>query len=410
MQVINRQNLNGNKVDWEFTPDGFLRCNTVRVLKQTVMPYRKTELDGITSEIENELGIGDTVNMYVSMDDMSNADALKSLEGAPVVIGEHNWLDPEVIKKFQVGQVSGTPRIDGEYTVCEFLITDPDAIEKITSGDMPEISAGYHAGALFENGDYDGSKYNAKQVDIRYNHIAVIPAGAGRAGTDVKILNMEETMSVKVKLALTGKFINTDEEGATAIDEESKKAQEVVGDTKTEGDKSLETTMSALEGKNGEVATLQQEIEELKGELSVYKAKLDELLSDELLEGKAAEMVEEQGEADEILENCNIKNAEGKDIEDAEEKKKIMNSIKPLHGEKLHREILNLTGIKCENLSKEGVKVAFKTQHQMIANMKSVSTKVVVGQKMVNVSKQTPGTESAGGARTARQKLGLSSK
>ena len=117
----------------------------------------------------------------------------------------------------------------------------------------------------------------------------------------------DDVKLVKVRLKNTGKFIYVNEEGAAAVEEEEK----VSG-------ANLESTMSELEGKNEELAAVQSEVEELKGELSVYKEKLDALLSEEAVEHAAEEMVEETGEAEEIIENATFLNEK----EEEDEKKK----------------------------------------------------------------------------------------
>lgn len=204
-------------------------------------------------------------------------------------------------------------------------------------------------------------------------------------------------MNVKVKLR-NGKFINTDEEGAEAVAEDTAATEE--------SSKSMESTMGELESKSGELASLQAEVDELKGELSVYKEKLDELLSEEAVESAALEMIEEQGEAEEIIENALIKNSEGEEVA-ADEKDKIKNSIRKLRGTKLHQEVLTLVGMNVENMSAEAAKGAFKA-HAQICNTHKAA-KVVVGAKVMNstIPAATEVKVAAAPSRDSRQKLGL---
>lgn len=383
---------------WERTDDGFLRC-PARILREGVMPYHKSELEGVPESIP-----GDVVSMYVGIDTMSSAQSLRTLEGMPVVVGDHCWITPANAAAGRHGNVAGAPRIEGAYIVVDLLITDPEAMADIEAGKYPEISAAYHADAQFEPGSFDGQPYDARQLGLRYNHIAVIAQGTGRAGTDVCILNKDKSKTggkkmefVKVRLR-NGKFVNTDEEGAEAIAAESEASETT--------SKSLDSSMDELAGKNEEMAGLQAEIDELKGELSVYKEKLDELLSDEAMEAKAADMVEEQGESEEILENSMLKNEAGEELPE-EEKLKVKNSLKSLHGEKLHREVLSLVGMNVENMSPDGVKGAFKAHVQIIRNTKGVKT--VAGAKVMN--SMTTGKVEVQSAeikvRNSREKLGL---
>lgn len=328
------------------------------------------------------------VNMFVSAEEMTNA--IQSAEGAPLVIGEHAWCTPEVIKEYQIGQVAGTPKVEDGYMVCDLLITDPQAIEDIESKKFSEISAAYLADAVFE----DGEGFDAKQTNLHFNHIAIIPAGHGRAGQDVRILNKQkgaqqmadEKKLVRVQLANTGKYVNVDEETADAISENDTAAEESKA-------KSLEDTMGTLESKNDEMAALQAEIEELKGELSVYKEKLEQLLSEETIEHAAAELVEEASEAGDIVENAVCD----------EKKEEVMNSIKGLYGTKLQTAVLTAIGVKCENMSNDAIRGAFKAQHQIVKAGVYKNTKKVAGQEMVQNS-----TSGQTFTRSALQRLGFS--
>lgn len=398
--------VSATKPSWERTPDGFLRCRA-RVLAERVMPYARHEL----SDLPDDVGT-DVVNMLVTRGSMSTADSIRSLEGVPIVIGDHQWLTPELVKEFGCGSVAGTPVLEGPYLVCDLLVTNPEAITAIESGSTPEISAAYTAETIFEAGDFDGQPYDAKQTQLRYNHIAVIPEGHGRAGTDVRILNKDKSktegeneMSVKVQLKNTGKFVNTDEEGAAAIAEESTKSAEV----SEGGARKLEDTIGELETKNGELAALQSEVEELKGELSVYKEKLDELLSTEAIEHAAAGMIEESAEASEILENCSITNEKGEEV--PEEKEKLMNSLKGVYGTPLHTAVLSAVGVKCENMSAEAIKGAFKAQHQIVTSTKKFANKkTVAGHKMAVANTRMEVEVKGTVTRTSHERLGFANK
>lgn len=193
---------------------------------------------------------------------------------------------------------------------------------------------------------------------------------------------------VRVRLKNTGLYLNTDDEGAAAVAAEEESS---AGD--------LQKTMQDLESKNGELSALQAEVEELKGQLSVYKEKLDELLSTEAIEHQAAEMIEEQGEGEEIIENM---------IPDDDEKKEeVKNSIKGLYGSKLHTHVLSSIGVKVENMSSDAMRGAFKAQAQIANTMKG--KKVVTGTKMVNSLRGKVETvvNAAPTSRTSRERLGF---
>ncbi len=166
---------------WEKTPDGFLRCRA-RVLAERIMPYDRFELD------DPPPGQG-LFNMLVTRNEMASPAALRSLEGIPIVAGDHTWLTPELVKAHAVGSVAGTPKLDGDYLTCDLLVTDPETIRAIEADELPEISAAYLAETIFESGVFNNAVYDALQTQLRFNHIALIAEGRGRAGRDVRILN-----------------------------------------------------------------------------------------------------------------------------------------------------------------------------------------------------------------------------
>ena len=187
---------------------------------------------------------------------------------------------------------------------------------------------------------------------------------------------MADQTLVRVKLPRTGKFLNVDEEGARNIEEEQKKG-EVDGEAK---DKSVEEKMKEHESLKAEFDAMKKELEESKGELAVIKKQLEELLKDETVEKKAGEMNEEQGEADEIVENCELKNEAGEEL-DEKKKDEFKNSYRKLHGTKLHDVVLKVAGIKIENMSADAKRGAFKAL--VAISVKAGGTKVAGTKLMI---------------------------
>jgi hypothetical protein len=92
-----------------------------------------------------------------------------------------------------VGHVSGAGAVDPEdprFVRVAVVVSDADAVGGVLAKEIGrEVSAGYLA-------DYDptpgttpeGEPYDGIQRRIRYNHLALLRAGQGRAGPDVRIL------------------------------------------------------------------------------------------------------------------------------------------------------------------------------------------------------------------------------
>ena len=388
---------------WEETAEGFLRCR-VRVLRSCIMPYDVSEIEDAPE------GSPNPIMMLIGMDSMTSPDSLRSLEGVPVVAWDHEWVTLDNAKTVSKGNVAGAPVVIGPYLEIDVLVTDPQTIQDIKDKKIGEISAAYNAESVFEPGEYDGGHYDAKQTKIFYNHIAVIPEGMGRAGLDVRILNkksekgeesiMADDKKVRVKLR-NGKFINTDEEGAEEVETDVKEADS----SEKDSGKKLEELMAECEELKAAKEKSDAELEQVKGELSVYKEKLDQLLSEENIEAAATEMIGEQDEAGEILENSKIFDEKGKEVDEEDKKEEIKNSIKSLHGTKLHAAVLSKIGVKIENMSPDALKGAFKAQNQIIKSMGG--KRFVAGTKLMNgiVTKDGQREE-----RTAKERLGFKKK
>lgn len=404
MKYINRlTSRTSQSPQWRMTDDGFLRC-TARVQQEKVLQYTldefETRPEGFTKE---------AVNVYLPGEALADAEALKSLEGMPVVAWDHTWMDPSSTKDMTVGSVSGTPKIEGEFLVCDLLITDAVTIAQIKNGEIGEISAAYYADTIFKEGIFNGEMFDAKQEVLRYNHIAVIPVGEGRAGIDVRITNKlnkseEQTMGDTIKLVRvqarnTKKYMNMDEESADVYAEETSATDDK--ETKaTENMAEMQGEMDTYKQNMGETEQLLARIQELEGELAVYKQQAEVMPSnDQQIEEAALNMVAETGEAREILEGSELVTNEGCPM-DEKQSKEFMNSIPSIHGDALRKTVLTAVGIKVENMSPEALKGAWSARKQ-ITNMKPPK---VAGHKMFHQQMKDTATRTP---RTARDRLGI---
>jgi uncharacterized protein len=121
-------------------------------------------------------------------DEVFNADSLATLAGATVTDLEHHrgLIDVSGWKDATLGHTENA-RQDGKFIAAELLINDSAAIADLENGRLHDISCGYSCKLDFTPGVYEGERYDAIQRRIRYNHVAVLPKGKGRAGTDVAL-------------------------------------------------------------------------------------------------------------------------------------------------------------------------------------------------------------------------------
>lgn len=120
-------------------------------------------------------------------------DSLATLQGAPITkfhpstpVRPNNW------RKFSVGHVGEDVKREDKFVSARLMVQDADAIKDIerVDGDpeaLRELSCGYSCRLDETPGEWNGERYDAIQRSIRYNHVALGPAGWGRAGNEVAL-------------------------------------------------------------------------------------------------------------------------------------------------------------------------------------------------------------------------------
>jgi len=96
---------------------------------------------------------------------------------------------PETWDAVAIGHVADSVGVEADtgLVVASLVVSSADALARVDSGELTEISAGYTCEVDPSPGVYQGTPYEAVQRGIRYNHIALGPAGWGRAGSDVRL-------------------------------------------------------------------------------------------------------------------------------------------------------------------------------------------------------------------------------
>lgn len=128
---------------------------------------------------------GNTVRELRPPEEVMHPDALASFALVPVT-NEHppEALTADNAKQYAVGSVSESVAPEGDKVRATLMITDADAIAALDAG-RSELSCGYTADVVIEPGTWEGQRYDAKQTNIRGNHVALVDAG--RAGPTCSI-------------------------------------------------------------------------------------------------------------------------------------------------------------------------------------------------------------------------------
>ena len=149
------------------TPQGGIRVPAA-LARTGVQEYRRAD--------------GSIVREYRPHEEVFHKDAVASFENAPLTIGHVNEVNPDNWGGCAVGHVIGAPKQDGKFLAAETQIMRADAIKRVESGELKELSCGYEVEIDPTPGvTTDGERYDAIQRSIRGNHVALLPAGAGRA-------------------------------------------------------------------------------------------------------------------------------------------------------------------------------------------------------------------------------------
>ncbi|MFV5360756.1 DUF2213 domain-containing protein [Acinetobacter oleivorans] len=172
-----------------YTPEGYLKCVNVRLGKAPqVRQYYAFEfpnLEGFSAD--------QTINVYTPAEELFKPEAIKSWDGADATdyhppkneINAANWKD------YHIGYCENV-RQEGEYLVGDLLIKDKDSIDLIQNNERLEMSLGYGATLVLEQGTApDGTVYQAKFINFIGNHVALVKYG--RCGGDCRIGDQKQT-------------------------------------------------------------------------------------------------------------------------------------------------------------------------------------------------------------------------
>lgn len=125
---------------------------------------------------------------YRPPDEVFHKDSIASLQDAAVT--EHHPGEPVSsgnYSKLAKGHVSGANRADTGIG-GSVVITDETTIKRIDAKEFRDLSPGYSVDLDPTPGvTPEGERYDAVQRNIRYNHVALLPPGNGRQGSEVSL-------------------------------------------------------------------------------------------------------------------------------------------------------------------------------------------------------------------------------
>lgn len=239
------------------TPEGFLRTDAV-VSRVGVFRYRNAD--------------GSTRKELRHPDHVFKTDSLATLKLIPITLlhPAAGRVDAANAKELQVGTTGEAVTPEGQMLRSTLVITRADAVAAVKAGTQ-ELSLGYAVVLKREDGVWNGEVYDHVQTEIKYNHLAIVPAG--RAGRDARIvLDAEDAFQDSTH----HQGVNMMKVNLDGIEYDA--APEVA---------------KALERANAKVVTLDAKVASVTAEKSSIQAKLDTAeakLATELKRDHAAEI------------------------------------------------------------------------------------------------------------------------
>lgn len=338
------------RMNWRVDDDGMLRV-TANVLREGVFPYRPD------ADYPPELAGRDRVLEFVSRRQFT-PEALATLEGKPVVVGDHAMLcagaeeggEPAATRK--VGAVAGRPAVtDDGFVRVDFLISDPETIRRVQERDLIEVSAGYRSLVVVAPGRFGGRDYDGEQTDLRFNHILILPYGTGRCGREVRIINRKEEANMTTKISRAvgeGRrdyHFETEDDARTA-ERMARDGEEAVARTFADRVNAMEDAAAEKDRENEELAAAKADLEE---RLTVLEKAVEELLylkRNEQADQEEAIVAEELGD-----DGGREADAAGKDLDKA-------NSLEERRAAVVRR-VARLNGIDADAWSQDQIDANF---------------------------------------------------
>lgn len=155
----------------ERTPQGFLKLPGFAT-RIGVFPYKDAN-----GQVRRELR---------HPDDVFDPESLATLRFAPVTL-EHPpvMLTPENVNEYRVGTVTDRVEVNRDLVDVDLIVQDAAAIDAVENKGVRELSSGYLADLIPEQGIYNGAEYDYRQKNIKHNHLAIVKRGRG--GPEVRL-------------------------------------------------------------------------------------------------------------------------------------------------------------------------------------------------------------------------------
>ena len=161
--------------------NGFLCIRHNPIAKAGVFEYLGESL-GMTGNDAKRI-----YKVYRPFDELKKT--AKDFEGMPITL-DHHWVEGDHRNPTVMGIISGKVTAEEPYLYADIKIINDEASKAIDSGVMRELSPGYTSDFIEEQGVFNGEDYGYRQMDMHYNHLALVEVG--RSGPDLRIIDADK--------------------------------------------------------------------------------------------------------------------------------------------------------------------------------------------------------------------------
>lgn len=208
--------LSDGRISKRYKDDnGYLHIPNNQIAKAGVFDYLLKEVSDCPPDQADEI-----VRVCRSFDDLkANKDLFSKI---PIVLG-HHWVGEEQDKV--AGVIGEVITAQEPYLYADLIIYSKELIEAIENKQIVELSPAYQADILEVSGEYDGEPYQYEQKLKSVNHLAVVENG--RSGSDLRLqderIPKQKGAKMSIKAALKALLKRVEDE---AIEEKEEKVQD----------------------------------------------------------------------------------------------------------------------------------------------------------------------------------------
>lgn len=272
------------------TEQGYMLVKDCALARAGVIEYAAANFQ---PRMYNDRDPNDVIRVYRSADTL--AASLPAWAGAPFT-DEHpaSFLNADNTGLYQKGHILGTPRMQGELMIADIIVTDGRVREAIEAGKQ-ELSNGYTSGYDFTPGvSPSGEPYDAEQLALRPNHVALV--AAGRCGSMCRVSDSAD-VTIQEKPTMATVTVN----GVTY--EATEQLIQVINGLQAQVADLLAKSAAAPEEAQAAVAEATAQVEEATAQVAELTSQLEQATSPDALDAAVEERTAVMDAARKVIPN-----------------------------------------------------------------------------------------------------------